>query len=139
MVPCRAALAVAWANALPPLRLRSTTPTNSKYVSLFIFFYSPLKQLSCSDSLIPLRSADAPIALYSTSTELENAGPRGRVVQNHEKRPTEFSERLSGSTLVVSATEDDAGELPIDRTQLPEIEPRSINELWQSMRNLSAI
>ena len=85
-------------------------------------------QLSCYRSLIPLRSADALIALYSTSTELEDAGPRGRVVQNHEKRPTEFSERLSGSTLVVSATEDDAGQLPINRTQLPEIEPRSINE-----------
>ena len=91
-------------------------------------------QLSCYRSLIPLRSADALIALYSTSTELEDAGPRGRVVQNHETRPTEFSERLSDLTLV-SAAEDDAGELPMDRTQLPEIEPRSINELWQSMRN----
>ena len=95
-------------------------------------------QLSCYRSLIPLRSADAPSALYSTSTELEDAGARGRVVQNHETRPTEFSEGLSDSTLV-SAMEDDAGQLPINRTQLPEIEPRSINELWQSMRNLSAI
>src|SRR5216683_4452984 len=126
MVPCRAALAAAWANALPLARLRSTTPTNSKYVNVLLFIYSPLKQLSCSDSLIPLRSADAPIALYSTSTELEDAGPRGRVVQNHETRPI-GSERLSDSTLV-SATEDDAGQLPINRTQLPEIEPRSINE-----------
>src|SRR5712664_1716579 len=86
-------------------------------------------QLSCYRSLIPLRSADALLALYSTSTELEHAGSRGRVVQNHETRPTEFSERLSGPILVVSATEDNAGQLPIDRTQLPEIEPRSINEL----------
>src|SRR5260370_3886539 len=111
-------LGVGWANGLGVARLRSRTPTNTKYASLFI--YSPLKQLSCSDSLIPLRSADAPIALYSTSIELEDAEPRGRVVQNHETRPTEFSERLSGSTLVVSATEDDAGQLPIDRTQLPD-------------------
>ncbi len=95
-------------------------------------------QLSCYLSLIPLRTAQEPIALCLNPTEAEESRPTRNNGQ-YSKHAPENARNDSLTAPSASAIEDDPRKRIMNQTQLPEIEPDSIYRSTQKSRNSLAI